>query len=229
MSLDQFTRQLQRELQRNTKKTVMLGLLLLAAMYFWVPLLVGKKPEKSTASQQAAIVQGVKASTPSTPKDTTSTLPADVPWTELAKLLTDDAKREPGQLVAALVGGERDPFALLAAATDETATSDESLEPTADEPAPTDVAPPVERTPENLRLVLGGTIVGRTRVATINGKSFREQATIVVRGERTPDDEAIEFTLARVHADHVILARDGKEYPLRLASTTVEDERVVTP
>jgi hypothetical protein len=84
--------------------------------------------------------------------------------------------------------------------------------------------PRPELTPEDLGFRLTATIVGsRVRMATINGKPYREKSAIAVPSsedaELEPDASLNKpaFTLQAVNRKYVVLERNGRLYQLKLA------------
>ena len=206
-----------KELTRNPKKTVLLGLMCLVAFYFWAPLVFGVFGSGEEASEE-----GVAAAI-DPPVMTTAGAPLEVgapkteptfTWQQLTAWRQQDTFTKPASLPPEM----RDPF------LSSSAMSIAGGENAAEASDVRQLAAVV--TPEALGMELGGTIVGRHgRVATINGRTYAQGAAVPVGGA-SPDETAessdaeaeatIRFTLREVHPSHVVLEREGSVYSLLL-------------
>jgi hypothetical protein len=76
--------------------------------------------------------------------------------------------------------------------------------------------PPVEASPESLKLVLSGTILSpNRRVARINGRTYTIGDTIEAAGK---DGKLVEFVVTEIETRRVALERLGKRYELKIHS-----------
>jgi hypothetical protein len=115
----------------------------------------------------------------------------------------------------------RNPFR-LAPAVEAAQVAESDRNQSKPEPETIDGTEPPELSPSELGFRLTATIVGsQVRMATINGKPYREQSSIVVASERGATQERVgpetAFTLVSVGRKHVVLERNGKLYQLELA------------
>ena len=213
--MSKLLRQLRREATRNPKKAGILGILALVAVWFWAPLVMnwvrGDGPKASAASKNsgspAADSAAGGAATPKDPQKPDAKQPA-LDWQQIVRLTANDPKSQPAQAPPA----SRDPFV--------TPKSQlfpplpmvvKDKEPKPPEKKPEPVVPDVS--PKELGLSLSSTIVGpRGGLATINGKAYKPNDTVVVRRE----SKSVEFQLTEVHPRRVVLVRNGKSYSLEI-------------
>ena len=200
-------KKLSRELVASPKKAAVLGLLLLVALYYWAPLVIGwvSKSGESKEAGKAAAAPTTTAAAPATASNAAPSKTANpaLPWQQVIQLMENDERT----LAAELRALRRDPFAL----------------PKPDAPPPKAEAAtaaaaaaqsqPVVVTPQSLGLSLSSTIIGSDRrVARISGRTYAEGQTIEVR----KDGQTVAFTLAEVHARRVVLVRDKHKYELTI-------------
>lgn len=210
MNASKLSKQITRELQASPKKAAALGLLLLAAAYFWVPLVwkpSSKSPARPVANSATAVpvVTAVaEGSMPSTNVPATvgvnSTSAMEKPWNwrELARALKDDSQMQP--VVA--VNLERNPFQSLAEA--EPAPIDEDLRLLQLEQQL------IAQNPTQLGLHLQSTIVApRSRAAMINGRTYKP-------GEQISVSDTVQYTLAEVSEGSIVLMRAGQSFELTI-------------
>ena len=212
MSLDRIGKKLRRELTGNPKKAVVLGLLVMVALYFWSPLIWGWIAPERPTNESVADSTGDGVRSPLWPAETprSSTAPDDrqtdvFPWTQLVAWM----KQDPRTSAAAEIAGQRDPFQPVM--KDEVKKQEE--EKAEEQP------PPVEtvRTPQSLGMKLSGTIVSpRGKVALLDGQTYREGQQI----GRAEDGKQYVFTLAEVHAERIVLERLGMRYDLMIPKAT---------
>ena len=209
--MDKLVKHLRREAAANPKKAAILGLLLLVAVWFWVPLVWGWIRPGSTGEEQASSavespVSAGKSETPSSP----STAP-DVrrgishTWKQVREWIESDTRMIGG----ASLPERRHPFDPVAPPLEEKSTS-EAASP--GELSPEQLAT-VQLDPEKLGLVLSSTIVGASGgAALINGRSYQLGNTV----EADYHGQPIAFTLVEIHDDKVILSRGKQTYEIRL-------------
>jgi hypothetical protein len=204
--VSKFTKKLERELKTNPKKAVILGGLVLVAMYFWAPLVSGwlgqKKPDvKVVASGKVGSAPVTTQTIAAAPPMATAPQPATaIGWRALAEWIEKDARMQSAAVEAAM----RDPLQPVGKEPDE-------KEEKSDAPLIVDVSP------ESLGVVLSSTLVGSHKsVAQIGGKTYRV-------GERVSagkDDQNLYFVLRMVGPRFVVLERQGKSYTVRMATPT---------
>jgi hypothetical protein len=183
----------------NPKKGAILGIMLLVALYFWVPLVaswVGKKETGVPAPAAGPTTAGVAAAT-SSPSPGTQTPEAS--WHQLAEWMDCDPLKQPTRPRA----NRRDPFqnrvevARQKAAAQAQATKKPAV------------------TAETLALSLTGTMVGGgRRIAVLNGKSFRQNDEIQV----TCEGQTLVVRLTEVRADRVVVEYEGQPIEIKLRS-----------
>lgn len=225
MDLGRLGKKARNELMRNPKKSAVLGVICLVALYFWLPLLRGWLPggKAKKGSKVVAKVEVVAAATPAASAPSEAESPksqaraeAAFRWDKQVRQRNEDPHMSPATIVA----GSRNPFRLSEDVRRElsvnAAAADEAHKPQA---APVAI---IEQTPQQLGLILKGTLVGsRIRAATINSRTYREGSHVKVRGTSTGSAQgrdvsagAIEFTLADVRKDSVVLTCGEKSYTL---------------
>jgi hypothetical protein len=232
-----LAKQLKKELTRNPKKTIALGLVTVVALWFWAPLAwkwMGNDPKKAKRKAAVAAAQAAAAETPTNATEGTPK-PAPAPKFVWDKLLEHMARDE-RMATAVLPAKARDPFA--------TTELEEQL--VVAQPAYT-VGPAAARTvpladpePQALGLVLEGTMLSpRMQRATISGKTYRPGGIVKAVATSAPSDVAsaeesaasqrrlITFQLELIEAHRVVLTRNGKQYPLVLKrEALIEDEQL---
>jgi len=215
LSLNKLVKRLRREAASSPKKLAVLALLAVVALWFWAPLLWGwfSPADKASASAEpgptaeattttaatktvaAAVKKGTETQKEETPRH---------PWQELVEWMNHD----PLTAAAHPLIDPRDPF--VAVKTEEEEQQEQIAETESqDVPKPL----PAVVTPESLELALSSTIVGpRSRVARINGKTYRPGDTV----KAGKDGQKIEFALVEVHPRKVVLERKGKQFDLAI-------------
>ena len=207
MSQSKFIKRLRRETIANPKKALFLGLLTLAAIYFWAPLMGGWFTEDDSPSTTAVAdpAAGSPAAAPGRPKTTPKEQKeeeAEVPrhhWGELARWMDND----PRTSAAILPAEQRDPFVTprTQIAKDQAPQKPKTANP--------------HLTPKSLGMELSSTIVGpRRRLARISGKTYKLGQTVTM----DKDGQQITFTLVEVHPRRVVLEREGMKFELKIPS-----------
>lgn len=204
MNISKLTKRLRREAKTNPKKAAILGLLLLVAVYYWLPLLKGMvakaevAPKKATETISAKKVEAepLKAMSEMRGKKETEAT-ATFEWESLAGGLDRDPTARPCEMLLS----RRSPFG--------------SLTPEIAEVEPEVTTEPVQITvtPESLGMAVSGTVIvpGR-RVALINGRAYREGRNV----PSTRGGQTIEFKLAEVHDRQIVLERQGERFELAI-------------
>lgn len=232
MKLGKLGNKLRNELRRNPKKTAILGIVSLVGLYFWLPLLRGwlpggpSKTAKVASNKSIAVapvateVVAISASGPATA----------TPWDELLR----QRKQDPLSMPAILRSDVRNPF-LLSDDLQQAQAAQEEAEIASGQSAPP-AKPPLDLTPQKLGLALQGTLVGpRVRAATINSRTYSRGAQIAVAAapdgaseSKQSETDRIEFTLAEVRKDHVVLTRGEQSYTLTFPRAVLsERDRIV--
>lgn len=203
MNVNKLRQQLAKEMKRNPKKAVLLGLLLAVAGWFWLPLVVG------SARDEAAEADTLVAEVAPPPLQSVDAKPAAAAtratWQQLLQWMEGDTRLKPGHEPSLA----RDPFAAIVTPEQKQAPT---VKPAAKLPA----------TPERLGLRLTGTLIGTRRVATIGGRTYREGQVINGKDE-------VSFVVEKITAKGVTLRRDAQTYELKISSAngdTVEITRV---
>ena len=197
-------KKLRREAAANPKKAAILGMLSLAALYFWAPLVrQWTAPGQNAASSAAApAVMPVASAAPMaggimTPAGAAAPLPANLHWRELAAAIDRDPRMQP---VKPKQGSNaaRDPFvAPQAAVAEELGPATEELAEEA-------------KTPDELGLVLSSTIVGATRrTAVVNGKVYGP-------GRELHAEDGVVFVVKQIEPWGIVLERAGRRFELEL-------------
>ncbi len=236
MNIGSLGKILKAEVARNPTKTAVLGLLFAVAVWFWFPLI--KKWTTSDVQPPVAVAVPVSsapvamapvAAAPVVPLTVASvTEPVGAPgeesigWEEMERLRGAD------ELYLSIeIGLERlDPFGshFKQAVVD----SDDESPPEIAEDLPEDFE--LEITPARLGIVVTSTLVaGRYRMATIQGRSFRENDRVKVSAGKAGLDlggdsnlsarSIIEFVVSRIEEDRVLLERNDKQYWLKLRTS----------
>ena len=185
---------LKSELGRSPKKAALLGLLLLVAMYYWMPLVFGwmkgGSPLLEPAVPAAAVIPRSTA-TPAVP----AAMPA-VAWQQIVKAMEND----PHMALAATLVGDRDPFENVHRKVAEaTATPEAKVQALV--------------TPDTAGLILSSTVVGpRSRVAFVNGKTYRVGDIIHV----TADGDDLTFAVVEIDAKQIVVEREKRRYVMKI-------------
>lgn len=221
MSLEKFSKQLQRELKRNPKQAGILALLGGVAVWFWLPLIVGGDDDVSpvvstpapTPTSSAAPI--AISSTHSSTVATTATKLAKTPsWSEVLSLIENDPTMQPITAVAPTML-DRSPFAAfqqLEAA--EMAKVQEAVEEEEKAKEPVVFVEPTV-TPDQAGLAVSSTIAAkRGGVATINGEPFR-------MGDSVTGKDGVTFALVGIEPGGVVLERKGERFKLTIQRSSL--------
>jgi hypothetical protein len=208
---------LYREFTRSPAKTGFLLAMCPVALYFIIPAVLPGKSSKSKAkvNKRAMVVEDKLPHfvAPATPNNAA---PAERPqWEQMLSWMEQDPYTRPMRWQHEL----RDPFHPCWVVADEELVAAETTE---SEPEPAK-APIVRKTPTDARFTLTATMVGpEIRLATINGRTYRELDTILTNersdNEREPNQQ---FQLLKVGRRSVILGRSGERFELSIRKTRV--------
>ncbi len=228
MNIGSLGKTLKAEVARNPTKTAVLGLLFAVAVWFWFPLI----KKWTTSDVQPPVATAVPVSTapvaaapvvPLTVASVTEPIVASgeesIGWEEIERLRVAD------ELCQSIeIGLERlNPFGSHFKQT--VVDQDDESPPLITDDLPGDVE--LEITPARLGIVVSSTLVaGRYRMATIQGRSFRERDALKISAGKAGLDlggdsdlsarSVIKFVVARIEEDRVLLERNGKQYWLKL-------------
>ena len=185
---------LKRELSRSPKKAALLGLLLLVAMYFWLPLVFGWMKGGSSLLE-AAVPSAAVIPPPALAPAAAAAQPAAA-WQQVVKAMESD----PQMASAATLLGGRDPFENVHRKVAEaTATADVKVQALV--------------TPDTAGLVLSSTVVGpRSRVAFVNGKTYRVGDLIHV----TADGDDLTFAVVEIDTKQIVVEREKRRYVMKI-------------
>lgn len=201
MNASKLIKRLRREAKASPKKAAALGLLLLVAGYYWMPLLkavvtkadaAGRKPRESAEADFTAMIpsgEGSAAEGKATPT---------YGWERLAEWIDEDALTRPAESLVT----RRSPFEPVVAEIALAETDQEMEQPARKSP-----------TPESLGMALSGTVVGPgRRVAVIDGKAYPEGRSVEAR----QSGDVIQFKLSEVHPERIVLERLGEQFELAI-------------
>lgn len=198
MKIVKLSKQFRRELKAHPGKSAVLGVLVAVALYFWAPL-VWRFANRESPAHVVAPVAPVAAvgwlpnTTPAAEVEGTQPM-STFPWEDLARSIDRDAR------MRSTSAPPRDVNPFVSARNQAVDT-----EPNLDEPIE-----PVDRSPEELGIVVSGTLVGpRRRTALINGRVYSE-------GRLLTSEDGMEFVLAEVNSGGVVLERNGLRFELSI-------------
>lgn len=218
MKASKLIKRLRREAKASPKKAAALGLLLLVAIYYWMPLLKGMVTKADVAdAQPAASADAEPAATvaarPRSPSADDGRQTAQSPkyeWQQLADWIDNDALAHPSESLLA----RRSPFQPVETEISKTEPEQEVAVEETVQKSPT---------PESLGMALSATVVGPgRRVAVIDGKAYPEGQSVPA----TQSGEEIKFKLSEVHPERIVLERQGERFelaiPRRASSARIE-------
>lgn len=198
MASNNLVRRLTRELTASPAKAAVLGGLLVVAIWFWIPLIVGKSSPSAPDASTTAAVPTPSAGDPvvvtaAMPTQTTQAPSKNkLKWNEAIDAMRYDERMRPAIPLASALDPFRD---------DESKSRDvEALAATASVP---------RTTPAQAGIQLTSTIVGsRKRTAMIGGKAYHEGD--IVKGSKT----FTKYKLVEIHPKHVVLEQGGERFPV---------------
>jgi hypothetical protein len=215
VKLDKLVKTLHREIVANPAKAGLLGVLLLAGLYFWGPLVRkwvgGNQGAVAVTPSAAAAVPVVDAAS----QQSAGALEQDefkLNWSEVRQ------RREKDPLTRA---ADFQPSWNQAFLTTAIVGIDPSHPPADEGP----VTPPAIVDPAKLGLVLEGVVIGsKFRRAIISGKVYREQDQITVKDTPASQQAGIRhldivYRLVHVSRKMVELEREGKTWRLEIGGT----------
>ena len=212
-----FTAKLAKELKRNTKKTAILAIVCILAVWLWAPLIwgwMGFGNEQTTVDVMPPNTTTPTVATPAVSHSASAASVPDLSWKKLTDLFSHHQlmKTAELQLEAAAPFGKKE--------TKPVATEKET-ERSTDEDAATDDTQLANRpTPKELGLKLTSTVTGRgIELAVINGNTCHLGAELIVPYQ----DRDVQFKLVQVRPDVVSLF-DGQE--LHLLTREVSESQI---
>ena len=207
MKLDKLSKKLSRDLAANPKKAAILGLMVLVALYFWMPLLTAWLPGGgSTSTAQAANV--ILTDDPEEGSGTARKPKETLKWEKVRQCVDSD----PWMAAANYDPQWRNPFALPVPPPVE-----ESTEAAAEAAAAAAAlsVPAAEVDPTDAGLSVASVAVGpRVRAVTIGGEVYRENDLVEATAQ---DGETLEFRIVSIAPTEVQFERNGKVYRLQLS------------
>ena len=213
-------RKLRREVTANPKKTGILAVISVAAIWFWIPLVAkwcGATKGAPLAAAPAASPASGPASAPTTAVTPVVQDPTPPPTSpcERWQVVAERLDRDPRMKATGEFGRWRDPFGPSASelAAAERAAIQQQREKTTKIQRPT---------PSAAGLVLSSTMVRPAgSVAMINGIAYHE-------GSLVPAGEA-GFRLVEIRPRHVVLVHDNQHYELHLNSVEIAGPATTGP
>lgn len=232
MNTENLVARLKAELARNKAKSAVLGVMCLAAAYFWVPLLGnwfgGDTSDELDVAADSAQPSDVQVD--NQPVEAGTGQGKSLDWrTAVARL-----REKPLLGSIETFSLTRNPFADLS--VPDVVEALEHGEETEQEETERPVElPPEPRTFEELRLVLNGIMVGsHSRMATVNGKTYREGEEIPVltandagqgsAGSLFAEEKVV---IRSIHSEYVVVSYDGRLYKLGLEPLMLSQNRSV--
>ena len=210
-----FAKKLSKELGRNKKKTAVLALISVIAIWFWVPL-VWKwvAPEGAVDHSVAPTVEANSNQIQQPAESGAKPSPVvELNWQNLKELFESHQLMSTAELRAELAS----PF--CADEPDQESTPSFEPEQIEEEPVEDEVVSAL--TPAQLGLSLSSTITGSNiRLAIINGKTARIGTTIVIPDGVTP----VELTLVDILPNSVVLSSGSGLHELRRATASTSME-----
>jgi hypothetical protein len=201
VKLDKLAKQLRRDLSASPKKAAALGVMLLVAAYFWLPMVGGwlvPESKRKPVATGSVILEDEQPTSGSA----RSKLGGTFPWEQVRRRMLADPLMASAEYDASWV----DPF---------------RVDPRVEQavlagPATAEPPPSASLDPTSVGLVLTGAVVGpKRRTAIISGRSYFEGETVKPSAAVGP--APIEFRLETITSRGVELAAGGKRYKLELA------------
>lgn len=237
VNTSKLIKQLKKELTRNTKKTVALGLVTLVALWFWAPLAwkwIGGDAKKKKSRQAAVAAAAETAASAAAATEAAKPVAKATPQFDWRELL-DRIGKDELMTTARLPRNVRDPFGATPAEKQALAVAPLVTPGVPGAPA---VARPVQidPTPDEVGLKLEATFIsGHVRRAVISGKTYRQgdRVRIASAGSNAnsssdPTDGDLEYELKVIEAKRVVLARREQEFPLMLKRETLDENDQLT-
>ncbi|MBC8356504.1 MAG: hypothetical protein H8E66_31370 [Planctomycetes bacterium] len=238
MNVGKLKRVAIKEFKRSPGKTGFLLVILPVALYFCVPLLVGAFGKSSSSTKASTIATSSKKADfvlPVAAKKTPAKGRGRNGWLEVSRWLDRDSLALPATVAADArnpfvgVGREEKDESLVGVDDDERVEQEDIEQAVENIDGPRVAANPIRE----LGLQLNATMIGRrTRLATINGKTYEQGETIPVfieTGVGTDKVTKVQLNLTHVDRRFVELQMDVHQHRLRLRNEIPKDAIVVKP
>lgn len=205
MQLEQLVKRLRREASANPKKAVVLGLLLLVALYYWMPLVGGWWGASEPSLESSPSTGAVSVPAPTPPEQSVAAaVEQGRSWEDLNQSMALDGRTRPTRQLAAF----RDPFTLARPVRE---VAEEASRKKIEAPVPTITA-------RDLGVLLSSTVLGgRPRLAVINGRTYREGDVF----ELTKGGQTFALQLVEVRDREAVLLCRGQKIPVAMAPRKV--------
>ncbi len=213
MKLEKLGKTFAKEIKRSPKKSAILGLMCLVALYYWIPLFYGFFGGDSDdgesiagANQQTVVVAQSAAvrSQPSTGNEVNKQ--PRIHWDKIVHWMEQDPRRQTAHLAPEQVIPFRVASQLVV--QQQQAEQDAAAATTK-----------LVITPQEGGLELNSTLVGpRSRLAMINGRTYRLEDRIRAAKEaaETTAGEELWYTLVEIQPRRILLERKGKQFELKI-------------
>jgi hypothetical protein len=204
VKLDKIARQIRRDIAASPRKAAVLGLMVLVALYFWVPMIWGWiKPAKSGEATLATSGDLILEDEPVDPAKAAKKEGRTFAWEKVRRKVAADPRMTPAVFEASWA----DPFRLPEMAASQTGATPETAAASA---APVD--------PATLGLKLTSVAISsQRRAAVISGRKYNEGDLVSSRSDRPDAPPGIEFRLTKVGFHEVHLEYKGQTYILELS------------
>jgi hypothetical protein len=217
---------MRREAAANPAKAGALAIVLVVAIWFWVPLVVHWCSPPAAPSGKAAAAGAPPNATPDNgakelaASSATLATASSANWQDLDQTIEQDRRMRPNVQLS----GWRDPFGPSAAAL----AAEKTMQQHEQQQKQHQVkkrAPPPDLLPADAGLVLNSTLVGSgPRMALIGGEPYWE-------GDMVPAPSSSDgFRVAEIYPRQVVLQRHGKQYNLeiKVSQRAGQDEPVAS-
>lgn len=236
MNVGKLKRVAIQEFKRSPGKSGILLAMLPVAFYFCAPLLYGAIKKSSPLTNASTVIDSSRKADFVRPAATEPATSGQVQrgWVEVERWLENDLLATPVGLPSntrnpfAAIGQKKKDESLAVSAADERVVASEREEELGNSVDPAAVTSNPIR---ELGLELSATMVGQqSRLATINGKTYREGETIPVKieADMRPDQAAmLQIQLTHVDRRFVVLQLDSHQHRLQLRNELPNDAIVV--
>jgi hypothetical protein len=205
VKLDKIFRQVRRDLTASPKKAAALGLMILVALYFWVPMVWGWiAPEANAGKQVVDASEVILEDDPVDPVTTAKKSGKVFAWEKVRRKVAADPRMTPALYEVTW----SDPFPLVH--DDAKAGAAQTTAGLAQASAPVD--------PAALGLKLTSVAIGaKSRSAIINGEKYREGESVPAEGSDTQSGSGVAFRVTHIGFREVELEYQGRTYTLELS------------
>lgn len=205
MKLDKIARQIRRDIAASPRKAAVLGLMVLVALYFWLPMIWGWiKPAGGNPAAVASASGVILEDEVVDPAKAVKKEGRAFAWEKVRRKVAADPRMTPAVFEASWV----DPFRLPPAA----AAGNSGTTP----PAASGQNLPIDPAVLGLKLT-SVAISAQRRAAIISGEKYKEGDLVPTSGGRSDAPPGIEFRLTKVGFHEVHLEYQGRTYILELS------------